>query len=298
MTWAKAHAAAMIAAAQAHSDLEVARGGYVDVFAALSSGGITVMGQRLGQLFGAYFGPEAHGPAVLLNSEFDETAMRHTAAHELGHHRFRHGTKTDEHLDALEAWGQRHWPEPEMQAEAFAAWFLMPLSTVNQAMAAIGLSCVSRPDEAYQLSLWLGTSFRGTVRHLVHLKKISSRQAEAWSAVSPSELRRPLDHGTWRPSGRHWDLGLTASGRDLHVRAGDRLTIRLDGAAQGMTGSLPEGVALSTPSGRGAQRPRPGFVVLELDRALRSPTDLTVGDSWTVALIPAPTRHGHIDGWD
>lgn len=284
MTWQEAHRAAMMAAAHAHDDYKVELDRYVDVFAALDASGVKVMAQPIGSLFGAYVAPEFDGPGVLVNSRFDETVMRHTAAHELGHHCLRHGSTADESIEAFDQWGARRWTTAEKQAEAFAAWFLMPRRAVLAALAAIGRDHVDGPGDAYQLSLWLGTSYRGTLRHLQNLRLIGSKQAAAWAAGAPAELRRALDAGAASESGRHWSLGPGAAGRELHVRLGDRLTVTV-GDTQATATSLPPGVSSTAVTGSQCA------YMLDVGEGLTARTALSIGD-WQVILVPAPDRRG------
>lgn len=284
MTWKEAHRAAMMAAAHAHDDYGIARERYVDVFAALRTGGIKFMAQPLGSLFGVYFAPEFNGPGVVVNSSFNETVLRHTAAHELGHHCLRHGSTADESIEVFEDWGVRTWTETEKQAEAFAAWFLMPRRAVLAALAAMGRSHISGPSDAYQVSLWLGTSYRGTVRHLQNLRLIGPKQSAAWSASGPAELRRALDEGAANESVRHWDLGPAADGSDLHVRGGDRLTICTEDA-EAKADILPAGLSY-TPTARSRDKH-----MLEVGNDLTARTSLSIG-KWQVALLPTPNRRG------
>lgn len=287
MSWNSAHGPAMIAAVQAHADFVGEPGGYVDPVQALAAAGVYVHGVVLGgsksKTFGIYVGPEDSGPGVMLNTRFDETVVRHTAAHELGHHVFGHGTQADDHIDSLESLGRRSWPMHEMVAEAFAAWFLMHPDAVAAAMAGLGISKVTSPEQVYQLSLWLGTSFRGTVRHLANLRRLSQRQAEAWIAASPAGLRRPLD-ADW-PSPRHWRLGPAAAGRRLHVRLGDQLTIDLAGQDTDHA-ALPAGVE-ALPGVGDTLFP---VLRLQVDHLLQEASVLAVGDDWHVVLVPCPDR--------
>ncbi|MFD0394650.1 ImmA/IrrE family metallo-endopeptidase [Streptomyces nogalater] len=78
---------------------------------------------------------------MLLNASLNAVTQRHTAAHELGHHRLGHRTAADEEMDPALRWGDGSWPEEEKTAEAFAAWFLMPLPAVR---AALGRVCGGR----------------------------------------------------------------------------------------------------------------------------------------------------------
>src|SRR5258708_6822820 len=126
MTWQGAHKVAFTAAARAHAKYGIDVRDRVDVFAALQRAGIDVIGQPMPRLFGFYMASEAFGgPAVLLNSRMSEATIRHTAAHELGHHELNHVSQVDYDLNELHA-GKRPWTAEEQEAEAFAAWFLMP----------------------------------------------------------------------------------------------------------------------------------------------------------------------------
>jgi len=275
----------MIAAVQAHADLLGDLETWADPFKALNAAGVFMKGQSMGgpqgKNFGMYIGPEGGVPGVLLNTRFDETALRHTAAHELAHHRFDHGTQLHENVMSLEALGRGSWPMPEKTAEAFAAWFLMPLTVVDAALAGLGLRKITQAEQVYQLSLWLGTSYRGTVRQLANLHKISGRQADIWSASAPAAMRQRLD--TDRPSLRHWSLGPHAAGHRLHVRPGDQMTIDL-GIADLDAVSAPAGVTV---------QPDPGDTLipvlrLRIDSMLEAEADVGLGDDWHITLVPSP----------
>ena len=291
MSWNAAHGPAMIAAMHAHAAFLGEPGGYVDPMRALDAAGVhvqaEVLGGRQSSAFGIYLGPEHSGPGVLLNTRFDETAVRHTAAHELGHHVFEHGTQTDDHIESLEELGRRSWPMHEMVAEAFAAWFLMHPDCVATAMAGLGITKVTSPEQVYQLSLWLGTSFRGTVRHLANLRRLSQRQAQAWIAASPAGLRRALDADS--PSSRHWQLGSAASGHRLHVRAGDRLTVDLAGEDVDHA-VLPDGIQALPATATLIPTLR-----LQVNHLLQEASTLVVGEGWRIVLVPCPERRGHLN---
>jgi Zn-dependent peptidase ImmA (M78 family) len=237
--WWVANATAMMRAVQVHRDLDIDRAGYIDVFAALKTAGVECMGKPLGRLFGFYYAPVDGGPAALLNANLDEIALRHTAAHELGHHAFDHGSRSDTDLDLAETMPGRAWTTEEMQAESFAAWFLMPPPGVEAAMRRIGVDRVDGPDQVYEVARWLGTSYAGTVRHLLRLKKISRQTAEKWSRVAPSRIRARL-YGAHppQPSSHVFALRPQARGGVLHVSAGDVIVPQFTGSVE----QLPSGL--------------------------------------------------------
>ncbi|WP_406324895.1 ImmA/IrrE family metallo-endopeptidase [Streptomyces sp. NBC_01617] len=242
MNWAVAHRIAGIAAIQAHRDLAIDRTRYVPVHQALRTASLTGMARPMPRLFGVYFSPADNGPAVLLNASLNIITQRHTAAHELGHHRLRHRTAADDELNPALRWGDGTWPEEEKTAEAFAAWFLMPRPAV---LAALEWICRGRPDSpvhVYRLARELGTSYAGTVRHLQHLRLLDATRAREWAKVSPADLRSSLAQGAVLPPDAHVHV-LTARMREQHVHAevGDLLVLD---DAEGRFASLPKGLAL------------------------------------------------------
>jgi Zn-dependent peptidase ImmA (M78 family) len=226
MNWQIANATAMMRAPQVHRDLGIDRNGYIDVFAALRAAGVECNAQRLPRLFGFYFAPQDAGPAVLLNSSLDEAGLRHTAAHELGHHVFEHGSQADTDLDIAGTQPHRAWTAVEKQAESFAAWFLMPPPAVDTAMRCVGADRVDEPEQAYEIARWLGTSYAGTVRHLRRLKKINPKAAAAWPRVPPQRLRARLHRPSrTRPTSHLFVVRPSADNGVLHVAIGDLLVL-------------------------------------------------------------------------
>jgi hypothetical protein len=264
----------------------------VDVFAALNLAGISVMGRSMPKLFGVYLSADQEGgPGVLVNSGLDEAATRHTAAHELGHFMFGHSTRSEQDLEALSGNPERHWPAEEKEAESFAAWFLMPRKAVRTCMGYLGLERVESAADALQLSLWLGTTFRGTVRHLANLRQITAVQAAAWSRLSPAQIR-----GAGAGPTRVWQVGWDAADATLHVQRGDRLVFT---AAADLAAPAPRDLP-------------PGLYPVDDTHRRDSAVDVgpdasncTVslaqggggGTAWKVHLAVSPSREGCPDAW-
>ncbi|MEV1173393.1 ImmA/IrrE family metallo-endopeptidase [Nonomuraea sp. NPDC049784] len=245
MNWDVAHRVASMAAVQAHRDLGVDRLQYVDVYAALRRAGVIGMARPMARLFGVYVSPQDNGPAVLLNENLDIVAQRHTAAHELGHHRLGHCSAYDQELDRATRWGDGTWPDEEKIAEAFAAWFLMPRPSVRAALDRIGVPCPRLPVHAYQMARWLGTSYAGTVHHLHRLRMLTREQKTLWLKAKPATLKAMLAD---RPVHGKAHVHVVAPGAHqatVRVDAGDLITLRSPGAC---FGTLPEGLL---PAGRG-----------------------------------------------
>jgi IrrE N-terminal-like domain len=192
-TWGEAHRIAQIAAGHVHHDLGVARDAYVDVFSAIRQSDTPLRFELLPKLFGIYICPASDGPGILLNSGLSLTALRHTAAHELGHQRLGHGDAVDLVLDPWDGQAQSAgWSGPEMSAEAFAAWFLMPRPAVVRGLATLGIRRPQTAEDVYRLATLLGASFRGLCRHLVNLRLADAQEAHIWAKTGRGRLRQRL----------------------------------------------------------------------------------------------------------
>jgi Zn-dependent peptidase ImmA (M78 family) len=295
--WAVAHRMAMLVANQAHRDTGVARDEYVDVFAALRAAGVCCLAKPLHNMAGAYAAPELGGPVVLLSSNLDEITMRHTAAHELGHHVFGHGSKMDERVDPDGGGLGGSWPEEEKLAEAFAPWFLMPLPAVRRAIQRAGIGRPTAPEDVHQLACWLGTTYAGTARHLVNLQMITPGQASAlvrsWRAGS-QRVRAALCGSAGPPPGRIWMIRAEASQAVLHVLPGDTLVYR--------SGELPEVLPPGLAVRSDPQLSLDPRAAVTVTAALTQVTALIIrsadGDAdVAVTLIPRPDRSGIDSAW-
>ncbi|GCE01854.1 ImmA/IrrE family metallo-endopeptidase [Embleya hyalina] len=302
MSWGEAHGIAMIAAAHAHEDLKVRRDDYVDVFAALRAAGVEVMAQKLGPLLGLYVAADDHGPACLLNTGLAETDLRHTLAHELGHHVLGHGTTLDH--DADRRWGRwgEDWPEHEKAAEAFASWFLMPLPAVRAACARIGVQRPSDPAEVYQIARWLGTPYATTVRHLVRVKSIGGAVERRWAGIAPAGLKSLLAHGCGFSSRAHvHTLGPGAHEGHARVGTGDLLWLDFPGTWD----AVPRGLTCEDPFD-GAQLPwgeagfdggRALWVTEDLDTTSALTATAGGGETFRITVSPTPRRRGSDHFW-
>lgn len=291
MNWTVAHRMAAIAASNLRNRLGLAEDGFVDVFAALRASGLTVVGRPMSELFGMYL-PSQPGrdTGILLNSRMSETTIRHSAAHELGHAEMGHTACVAEDLDSL---APAQWTDDEKQAEAFAAWFLMPVAAVKSNLSRLGLDTPRQAMDAYQLSLHLGTSYRGTVRHLMHLRMLPRPVGNGWVNVSPARLRAQLCGGPTDLPARVWDLsGLTGDTR-LPIERGDRLILRAPWLNAESAFTAPDGVVL-----RAQPLTITGGDVAEFDIDDDIDTEFALtmtasgrSDPWSVTLMPTPRSH-------
>jgi hypothetical protein len=305
-SWTAAHRIAQIQAVRALDDLGLDRAERVDVFGAILRAGVILCVRPMPKLFGAYQAAPGDPIGILVNADLDETTQRHTAAHELGHHVFGHTSTVDGDLEVL---GKgRPWPTHELLAEAFAAWFLMPRRAVRRAMERLGVTQVRTPEEVYRIALLLGTSYRGTARHLQSLHLATAARAKAWTGVPVGKVKDQLDTpGPQRNDRRSnvWLLDRRLCGHGIHAERGDRLIIQLPAAPGGAAWRLTLPSELAATSAQNALavegEPGPGrrFVV---DISLQAPPatytvsaeaqDVDHGDSWHVHINVASPRRG------
>ncbi|EUA49319.1 hypothetical protein I543_1167 [Mycobacteroides abscessus 21] len=202
----------------------------IDIASAIATAGVELMYRPLPALFGAYLG-DMPVKGILVNNRMTRAVRRHTAAHELGHHRLGHGTvydagATDDSTAPITVASGS--PSMERTAEAFATWFLMPLRAVRTALRACGFSPPLSAAQVYQLSLRLGTTYTATARHLVSLRLAEQQQSREWAAIPPGRLKRQLA-GEALGSTRDvdvWDLSETPAGSaPLVASPGDVLIV-------------------------------------------------------------------------
>lgn len=231
MSWANAHAKAMIRASQAHHELGIDQSSYVDVYAAIAKADLILYGEEMTDLFGAYAPAGAHPggskAGIVVNSHRNGIDQRHTAAHELAHHMFGHPGCLIDSLDKFADLNPESWPPDDQEAEAFAAWFLMPSKAVRTVIGKLGITNLTTAEEVYQVSLHLGTSFRGTLRRMADLKQLPRPVAARWAKVPRAAVRArcaaPLPPNR---SGEVWILDPAIDGATLYSAPGDRLVIR------------------------------------------------------------------------
>lgn len=190
--------------------------------------GIVLAFAPLGKVAGVYLpGPR---PGIMLHQGHPRTRQRYSAGHELGHHVFGHAAEVDltPQQSLLRAEGE-NWPAHEKEAEAFAAWFLMPRRLMKSGLSQLGISRPRDPYEVYALSLWLGTSYTATARQLAVTRLVDERKAAEWSQIPPANLKRALA-GEMAPDDLRNDVWLLDRRNHLQpvdARPGDRLVLTL-----------------------------------------------------------------------
>jgi uncharacterized protein DUF955 len=219
----------MFAAAELHDDLSIDCVRRIDVFRAIPDLGIHLMFRPLNRCAGVYL-PGVEGRAgILVHQAHPLPLQRYSAGHELGHHVFGHGHQIDR-PEALTRSVSGSWSDEEMLAEAFAAWFLMPPELVDSSLTELRVSNPRSPQDAYALSLRLGTSYTATCLHLLSLNMVSRGDLDVLLATSPKEIKQSLVSEypamDWRAD--VWVVRAGSPERPLRVSEGDRILLRLD----------------------------------------------------------------------
>jgi Zn-dependent peptidase ImmA (M78 family) len=227
MRWEDAHKIAMLKAAHAHRDFGIDTRRRIDIFGAIEDAELILGFQPMSGLSGAYFA----GAGILINANHPLARQRYTAAHEFGHHVFEHETSVDPWMEPLSRWGgTAHWTDQEKQAEAFAAWFLMPRQLVLESLRQLRISRPESPEDVYALALRLGTSYEATARHLPNLRLASRQQRDRWLKTQLAKVKVALAAGAPPESLRNdvWRLDERDDSTVIFVRVGDRLVIDLE----------------------------------------------------------------------
>lgn len=226
--WNDAHRSAAVLASEVHAELGIDLDEPVDVFQAIKDAGIVLAFAPLGNASGFYFGASQR-KGVLLHSGHPRTRQRYTASHELGHHYFGHAAEVDGDLEVALGKDRSQWPPHEKEAEAFAAWFLMPRRLMRRGLAELGLKRAASPLDVYSLSLWLGTSYVATAYQLATTRLAEYGDVDSWARIPPRGLKIALAGELAPDDLRHdvWWLRDNSTTRRIEAREGDRIVVSL-----------------------------------------------------------------------
>jgi Zn-dependent peptidase ImmA (M78 family) len=229
--WSYAHSIAHIAAQRARSDAGWAPTQRAEVIELIEASGVQVFGEHGTKLFGALLpAEEGRAAGVWLNAGLTVTSQRHTAAHEWGHHRLDHGPTCDLGIEALGSDRSAAMRSlEETTAEAFAAWLLMPRPALTAALRTLSATGAPSPLQCYETALLLGTSYRGTARHLATARLIDRDTSTQLMRIPPGRIKQVLDEPT-APAPMDsradvWRLAHFGAAEELVVAAGDRLIV-------------------------------------------------------------------------
>jgi predicted secreted protein len=120
----------------------------------------------------------------------------------------------------------------ELEAQTFAAYFLMPPALVNRTLQGMGLPI--KPQrmthrQVYQFALELGVSYTAAVTHLANLEKITWSVAAMLRRTQPKDIKALIGEGlhpadSWADI---WDLDEHDAGKTIYPRMNDELHVHL-----------------------------------------------------------------------
>jgi Zn-dependent peptidase ImmA (M78 family)/predicted secreted protein len=215
------------AATQQSMRLGLDLGEAVDVFRVIEQANVWLLFEPLDRLYGC-FQRVGDAAGIMVHSGHPLSLQRFTGAHEYGHFVLGHEASQD---GATELFGGDA-PLQELEAQAFAAEFLMPLPLVNRALDRLGLGQdpgALSPVEAYQLSLELGSSYTATLTQLGQLNKITEHAQKELDGWQPISIKTELGDGTRPRNARAavWDVTESRRDRRLRLQRDDELHVRL-----------------------------------------------------------------------
>lgn len=218
--------AAAQAATTALNDINADQSRPIDPFEAIESLGLALQFQPLQDLLGVVLPGQPAG--VMINSARPASLQRYTAAHEIGH------WYLDQDVLAVDTettvTGHPH-DARELNAQTFAAHFLMPLSLVHLTARRYGLRRGAEADPAvvYQMARDMHVSYQAAAYQLVNCHFITTSNRHALLKVRPATIKRSLAAG-FALSDRRGDVWTVEDARgavDLEVFSGDNIVVKL-----------------------------------------------------------------------
>ena len=204
-------------------------------------------------------------PIILVSALRPAGRQASTAAHELGHHLFGHGTRIDQYVvDTDEHRAQTALGPEEMIANMFAGFFLMPKAAVERAFKLrTCLPASATPRQILAIAGWLGVGYGTLVHHMrSSLGMLSTQGAKALLSIQPKRIRHQI-LGTATTADCFF-LDHAWTGRPLDLQLGDFVLV---GASVTMEKGCLTGAGV-TPDG------------LQLLRAIGTGIGRVVGPSW------------------
>ena len=209
-------------------DQTEARGGSIDIFAAIEALEIPLLLRPLDGLLGAYLSDPS--PGILVTTQRQLSIQRFTAAHELGHCDLKHNPSLDDDniLRRMPMASSQHNDLQEVEANAFASAFMMPTWLIAWHCERQNWQGdkLRRPSVVYQLALRMGTSYEATCWTLALHNLIDRREARELVATKPKDMKTalltrytPEDYrgDVWLLTERDADTRIDGSRNDLFV---------------------------------------------------------------------------------
>src|SRR5438045_2508363 len=163
--------------------------GNVDVFGSILQRRVSLVFRPLDGLLGAC----VNGRGVIISTNRPLAVQRFTGSHELGHLAMNHPLSLDGE-EILTGETAQRWDAKEVEANAFAAEFLLPrwLLAYHARQQAWAKESMKDPVHVYQLSLRAGASYEATARSLERHKIIDRSSLQALLGTQPKSIKQRL----------------------------------------------------------------------------------------------------------
>ena len=199
------------------------QGGRIDVFGTLVACGVPLLFKPLDGLLGVFI-PDPT-PGVLITTQRGLSIQRFTGAHELGHFRLHHRSSLDDEtiLRRSPFLATSGYDEQELEADAFAAAFLLPrwLFAVHFQRQGWTAAVMHDPHTVYQVSLRVGGSYQATCYAMERHRIIDRETCNALLQVQPRTIKQDLLSG-YRPPNFQSDVWLLTEKDEGAVIEGSR----------------------------------------------------------------------------
>ncbi|MCB0518496.1 MAG: ImmA/IrrE family metallo-endopeptidase [Lewinellaceae bacterium] len=139
---------------------------------------------------GMYIAQESGNfPTILISNQRPYPRRCYTCAHELGHHRFNHGTKVDVLSDQSQNKNASSDIEEEILVDAFAGALLMPILGIQAEFVKRNIEPnQATPLHYFMISSVFGTGYRSLVLHCKFNKLITPSKTELLLKYTPSTI--------------------------------------------------------------------------------------------------------------
>lgn len=199
----------------------------VEVFDIIEKNGIWLLFDALDGALGM-FKREGSVAGILINNRRPRAVQRLTAAHEFGHFVLGHDGSVDgqSQIDGFSNVRQ------EVEAQAFAMDFLMPLQLVEATRDHLSLPSDSsklQPHQIYQLATSMGVSYTACVIQLRAMEMVTLSESKRLLQYTPKKAKRILSGGIGPvdPWADVWPIEEVDSGRQLQIQVRDEIRLKL-----------------------------------------------------------------------
>lgn len=244
---------ALTAALKTRRKLDLALHEAVCVYDAAQALGVEVRFDAIPSMEGMYIKQTLEGvaPHILVSAQRPTGRQAMTAAHELGHHVFGHGTHIDQYVKGLGTVGSAigavsvepsatvpNFNSDEFLADTFGAFFLMPKSAVARGFAARGIAPARATQlEVFRVAGWLGVSYTAVVHHMCwSLNLITWARAQQLLTAKPKSLREQLIGHPFAAD--VYVVDQSWSGRPVDLKVGDVAIVPTGTTIEATTGPL------------------------------------------------------------